>query len=324
MSANHDLVYKEMFGHPRMVRDLLAGFTELPCFRHLEPSAFERVNASYVSDQFVERHGDMVWKVKVGTGLIFVYLLLEFQSQSERWMALRMQVYIGLLYQDLVKRGELLSTNHLPPVFPVVFYNGRSPWTASDELRTLVAPGPDELASFQANQRYLLIDQGRIDPALLASAKDLVTIIFRVELSDSPNVLLEVRSALTAWVAGEEQASLRRSISAWIERVLQRESSRPALDSIEGFLEGEAMGERYPQRKYDTWADYLEDQGRKKGLEQGRVQALRETLTRQLRHRFGDIPQQLSATVDQAALPELERWIDRVLDAPSAQSVFSD
>ncbi|MCS0658678.1 Rpn family recombination-promoting nuclease/putative transposase [Massilia terrae] len=188
MSANHDLVYKEMFGHPQMVRDLLAGFTDLSCFRNLPPSAFERVNASYVSDQFIERHGDMVWKVKIGTGLIFVYFLLEFQSRSERWMALRMQVYIGLLYQDLVKRGALENAGRLPPVFPVVFYNGRSPWTATDELRALVAQGPDELASYQANQRYLLIDQNRIDPALLANARDLVSIMFKVELSDSPNV----------------------------------------------------------------------------------------------------------------------------------------
>lgn len=205
-----------------------------------------------------------------------------------------------------------------------MFYNGKAAWTASDELRTLVAPGPDELADFQARQRYLLIDQNRINPALLANARDLVSIIFMVELSDSPNVLFDVRSALTAWVAGEEQASLRRSITAWIERVLQRESRGRRFDSVEEFLEGETMGERYAQRKYDTWADYLEDQGRKKGLELGRAQALRDVLKRQLQHRFGGIPQALSATIDQANSSELEQWIDRVLDAPDAEGIFSD
>lgn len=314
MSANHDLVYKEMFGHPAMVRDLLAGFTGLSCFRGLEPSAFERVNASYVSDQFIQRHGDMVWKVRIGAECVFVYFLLEFQSQCERWMALRIQVYVGLLYQDLVKRGELASPSRLPLVLPLVFYNGKAPWTASNELRTLVAEGPDELAQFQAQQRYLLIDQTRIDPTLLADARDLVSIIFRVELSDSPNVLFEVRSALAAWLAGEEQASLRRSVAAWIERVLQRELGG-SFDSAGHFLESETMGERYPQRKYDTWADYEQDQGSKK--------ALREILRRQLRHRFGDIPQSFNATIEDAGSPELMRWAERIFDAQDVQEVFA-
>ncbi|GAB3462214.1 hypothetical protein GCM10027321_23690 [Massilia terrae] len=84
------------------------------------------------------------------------------------------------------------------------------------------------------------------------------------------------------------------------------------------------MGERFAQRKYDTWDDYVEDQGRKKGLEQGRVQALRDMLKRQLQHRFGAIPQALTAHVDQAGSAELECWIDRVIDAASADAVFSD
>jgi predicted transposase YdaD len=91
MSGNHDLGYKQLFAHPELVRDLLAGFTSFACFRGLEPSAFERVNASYVSERVSERHGDMVWRVRLGEETIYVYLLLEFQSQAERWMALRMQ-----------------------------------------------------------------------------------------------------------------------------------------------------------------------------------------------------------------------------------------
>jgi hypothetical protein len=322
MAGHHDLGYKDLFAHPELVRDLLAGFTELPCLQALEPSAFERVNASYVSEQFSERHGDMVWKVQLNTQVVFIYLLLEFQSQSERWMALRMQVYIGLLYQDLVKRGELAEAR-LPPVLPVVFYNGKTPWNASEQLRTLVAPAPDELADFQASQRYLLIDQSQLDPAHLAAAGNLVAILFRIELSDPPSVLIDVVPMLRAWLAGDERASLRRSIAAWLERLLLRETGGHHLGSIENLLESEAMGERY-QRKFATWADYLEDQGRQKGLAEGRAQALRETLKRQLVHRFGSLPEALQATIDQAAVETLERWIDRAFEAATCEAVFAE
>jgi predicted transposase YdaD len=91
MSGDHDLGYKQLFAYPELVRDLLAGFTPFACFRGLAPSAFERVNASYVSERFSERHGDMVWRVRIAEQFVYVYLLLEFQSRAERWMALRMQ-----------------------------------------------------------------------------------------------------------------------------------------------------------------------------------------------------------------------------------------
>jgi hypothetical protein len=45
-------------------------------------------------------------------------------------MALRMMVYVGLLYQDLIKRGEALADGRLPPVLPIVLYNGSPSWTA--------------------------------------------------------------------------------------------------------------------------------------------------------------------------------------------------
>ncbi len=39
-------------------------------------------------------------------------------------MAVRVMVYLGLLYQDLIKTKQLARTGRLPPVLPVVLYNG--------------------------------------------------------------------------------------------------------------------------------------------------------------------------------------------------------
>ena len=44
-------------------------------------------------------------------------------------MAVRMLTYSGLRYQRLVGEGVLRERGELPPVLPVVIYNGRSPWT---------------------------------------------------------------------------------------------------------------------------------------------------------------------------------------------------
>lgn len=321
MSGNHDLGYKQLFAHPEMVRDLLAGFTPLACFRGLDSDAFERVNASYVSEHFAERHGDMVWRVRLAGHIVYVYLLLEFQSQAERWMALRMQVYVGLLYQDLLKRRELSGKEHLPPVLPVVFYNGKAPWNASAELRELVADGPSELGQFQASQRYLLIDQHALDPAELVDARNLVAILFRLELSDFAGALKEVIATLSVWLTGAEQGPLRRSIASWITRLKERESPRLAIPDVLSLLEDETMGERF-QRKYATWEDAIEDRGRQKGLEEGRIETMRSVLKKLLIERFGELPVAAAARIDQAGESEAERWIGRVLAAGSIDAVL--
>jgi hypothetical protein len=48
--------------------------------------------------------------------------LLEFQSQPDPFVALRMLVYVGLLYQELVKPKQPTRGGRLPPVLPLVLY----------------------------------------------------------------------------------------------------------------------------------------------------------------------------------------------------------
>ncbi len=69
---------------------------------------------------------DVVWRVRAGDGWLYVYLLLEFQSTVDRHMAVRIMSYVGLLYQDLLRTGAVSRGKPLPPVVPVVLYNGQS------------------------------------------------------------------------------------------------------------------------------------------------------------------------------------------------------
>ncbi len=84
------------------------GFIPDDWLQGLDYSTLEKVPGSYVSDDFQQREDDIVWKVKVGEDWVYLYLLIEFQSSVDKYMALRMMVYIGLLYQDLIKRGDVL------------------------------------------------------------------------------------------------------------------------------------------------------------------------------------------------------------------------
>ena len=47
----------------------------------------------------------------------------------------------------------------LPPVLPIVIYNGRQPWTAAEDVAELIAFGGEALARYQPSLRY------GVDPA---------------------------------------------------------------------------------------------------------------------------------------------------------------
>ncbi|NHZ87825.1 transposase [Massilia sp. CCM 8733] len=331
MTAHHDLGYRSLFAHPELVRELIADFTPFKLLDSIALSSFKRVNATYVSERASAREADMVWRVQVGDRCLYVYLLLEFQSSVDRWMALRMQTYIGLLHQDLVKRHELPRGALLPPVLPLVFYNGKRRWSASTELAELLMEVPAELAPFQPSQRYVLIDQKRLDQTALKANANVLSLLFRLELSSAPEVLQEIAPALVTWLCATPPRGLRRSVAAWANRVAERRSGRPGPFSLENMEESTDMG-----RKFATWAEEFEYIGFKKGRAEGKAEgraegkaegkliALRAMLQSLLRRRFGDLPAPAVQRIGEATQPELEQWFERALAAWSLEGVFGD
>jgi len=134
MATEHDSGYKFLFSTPELVRDLILGFVPDEWLHRLDYRTLEIVPGSYVTEDLSKRSDDIVWRVKVGGEWVYLYLLIEFQSGVDKYMALRMMVYVGLLYQALIKQGQLLSDDRLPPVLPIVLYNGSPRWTAATDV----------------------------------------------------------------------------------------------------------------------------------------------------------------------------------------------
>lgn len=126
MNQDHDSSYKYLFSHPEMVRDLVLGFIPDDWLHGLDYSTLEPLPNEYISDDFRRRSDDLIWRVKVGGDWVYLYFLIEFQSSVDRYMALRVMVYLGLLYQDLIRHGDTLADGRLPPVLPIVLYNGEA------------------------------------------------------------------------------------------------------------------------------------------------------------------------------------------------------
>ena len=112
----HDNSYKLLFTHPEMVTDLLKGFVHEPWLEHCGFSTLEKMGGSYITDDIRDREDDIIWRIRYGEEWLYVYLLLEFQSGIDHFMAVRIAGYISLLYQDLIRSQKFTSKDLLPPV----------------------------------------------------------------------------------------------------------------------------------------------------------------------------------------------------------------
>jgi len=178
--ADHDHSYKLLFSHVTLVRDLLQGFVQEAWVADLDFSTLENTARSFTSDDLREREDDAIWRVRCHESWIYIYILIEFQSTVDRFMAVRLMTYIGLLYQDLIRSKKLLANGQLPAVLPLVLYNGIRPWSSSMSLQSLIQEVPGGLSRYRPTLTYLLLDESR-HPLEGVAPGNLVDLIFRLE-----------------------------------------------------------------------------------------------------------------------------------------------
>jgi len=315
----HDESYKQIYTHARVVEDLLKGFIHEDWIDRLDYSTLQKVNGSYVSDDLKDRSDGVVWRVKMkgGKRWLYVYLLLEFQRRNDPWMALRILVYVGLLYQDLIKSGVVGKKKgqlrKLPPVFPMVIYNGKNNWTAVREVYDLIEPVPGILADYLPKQKYWLLDEVRTGEEELPTGNNMAAEIVRLENSPDPESMQRVIARLTKELADEKYDTLGRALTVWIKRVLMRKKLTNDDDVVE-INELDEVNTMLEER-IEQWTHKL----RQEGMLEGEA----AILERLLKKRFGSLNETIVQKLRTATQEQLETWTDRILDAMRIEDVFS-
>lgn len=317
MSDTHDHAYKLLFSEPEIVADLLRGFVREPWVEDLDFSTLEKVSGSYISEDLRSRENDVVWRVRSRHDWVYIYLLIEFQSTVDRYMAVRLMTYIGLLYQDLVKSKQTLPDRLLPPVFPVVLYNGEARWQAPVEIKDLIVEMPGGLARYLPSLRYLILDEGAYDLEDLAPLRNLVAAIFRLEQHTEPKAILEVIENLLEWLSVPEQARIRRSFSVWIHRVLRPAALR-AEPASENLMEVKTM----LANRMQEWMREWELRGEARGEARGKAIGEIETLLKLLELKFGPLPGEARKKIRSADSEQVHLWIEHVLTVDRLNDLF--
>ena len=265
-----------------------------------------------------QRHGDLVWRIRFRDDRwLYLVLLLEFQATVDPAMALRMLTYTALLHQRLDADGVLRDHGALPPVLPIVLYNGRRPWTASVEMTDLVAVGSDVLAPYQPSQRYYLLDGARMADADLP-ADNLVSALIALEKTRDVARIGEALEAAGELLRAQGDDHLTQAFVTWLHEGLRVAGRLPSSegDPLTALQETQTMLKENVREWTREWLE--------QGIEQGRREE-RALLCRQAGRKFdAEAAEGLAAALGGVTDPDrLARVGDWIIECATASELLA-
>ena len=332
--GQHDSSYHLFFSHARMIRDLLREILGEAWVNLLDPASAERVPSSFTSRRHQRRESDFIWRFrrKDNGDSVYVYILLEFQSRPDRYMAVRLMTYVGLFFEYLIAQNLLPASGKLPLVIPVVVYNGIGPWRPALELSELIERLDLSAEQYVPQLRYLLVHEAKVPRELLDASASPVADLIRMERSTAWDEVIGGFGPLLEHVGDDE--SLLRAFEEWIKNVIFPRLGLPS-DEIPGRLSLEGATTMLAER-IDEWNRKLAEEnlqkGRQEGLQKGLLKGRQEgrqegeaqALLRLLEKKFGSLPRDAQKRIAGAELELLLEWFDRAVTAERFEDVFAD
>ena len=355
-----DPTYKLMFEHEFMVEELMRWFVaDLSGARELvdalDFSSLLQLGSESVTGEPEDLHeyaDDMVWRVRFrdrseddgDEAWLHLVLVLEFQARVDHLMSLRIRNYVDNFHMKKWRGKYFGVADRLPPVLPIVLYNGASRWTAARRVIDLVTPdamatGPEvrgiasRTDALFAGDGYLLLDMHRV------AADDLpmdnaAALLAGLENPTVERVASQV-AALRRRLDGPEFSLLRETMLLWAQRVARRRldlnlgiSDMAEVDRLhetgemEVVLTERGLAEREKFRA----------QGRAEGVEQGRAEGMkrriaaeRDLLCRLTARKFGeDASERLTALLARIDDPErLAEAGDLIIDCATGDDLIA-
>jgi len=261
---------------------------------------------------------------------VFLYLHLEFQSEDDWWMPVRVVAYEALLLQQIIAEQKLPRGALLPPVLTIVLYNGPPDWKAPAALSDLIALPPDSpLWPWQPQGRYYLLKATGYPREQLRPHDNMAALLFRLEQRQKMDELGGLLDDVVDWFRRHPELSELRKI--FTELVRQAIKAAGVTTPIPAEMQEirtmiTTLGATWREEWIGVGREEGKKEGKKEGKEEGKKEGKKEgkaeLLLRQFMRRFGTPAPEVEARVRAAESGQLDAWGERLIDAPTAADVF--
>lgn len=307
----HDALFRGLLESPSRAAALIRDHLPPEIAAALSTDPPRPVDGSFIDDALKESRTDRLFAVTLTDGRpAYLYTLLEHKSAPQPDTPLQLAGYMLAIWKRHLKEAGASATR-LPPIIPIVFYHGARPWTVPLSLGDCIEAN-DRLRPWVTGMRYVLRDLGPIAYEALSQERAVRAALGALKYAYG-RATREVLERLLADLPDGD--SLEVQILTYIVRVYDI-----TIEDVAA-----AVARARPERRDELMPTVAEQwvwQGRAEGRIEGRIEGMADMLLRQLRRRFGALPEEIESRVRSAGVDALDAWSDRILDASSLDDVF--
>lgn len=192
----HDKGFRALLQSRKAFMQLLRYFVGADWVNRIDEQSLLRVDKSFILQDFAGKEADIVYLCRLGGQDVFFYVLLELQSTVDQQMPWRLLQYMTEIWRSWLNDKESGIKRRvgfrLPPIVPVVLYNGKNKWSAQRSFKDYQARSTvfgDCLVDFN----YHLVDIKRWDTADLMKMEGILPLAIGI---DGTNGLQELQELL--------------------------------------------------------------------------------------------------------------------------------
>ncbi|RBO90141.1 Rpn family recombination-promoting nuclease/putative transposase [Nocardia puris] len=299
----HDAYFRRVMSRPDNAASQLRAVLPSGLVARIDWSELKLCSTSLVSKELRSRYTDLVFSTRVDGHPAYLYVLMEHQSTSDRFMPVRMLEYVvGIWNQHRAETGS----DTLPIVVPVVVHSNGASWNAPTQLSEMFDLDPDlhaELAPYIPTFQFLLDDVAELD----------LTVVGRRGLTADATIMLVLHKI------AKGHPHLGEAILEWLDQL----RSVIDLDAVFTYM---LQVSETPETDFDPVIDRLgpeakealmttAEQLRAEGEARGAARARAEMLIVLLAEKFGTLPNSAIERVRTADADRLHTWARRILTA---------
>jgi len=249
--------------------------------QHIDFSSATQLNSSFVAEDFKQTESDLIVRVRLKNSEqeIYLFLLIEFQSSPDPTMPIRVLRYLLDFYHSLPKFKQLCRKKSLPPVFPLVLYNGDRKWKYPQSVEELLSKPEIFNAEFVPRFCMNLMEINSYQEEVLLKIKNTVSAVFLLE--NTP--FTEIRNYFHKIVnlVEKEDRDTYENFERWSLNYLGTDPQK--LKEAQNAFEQAKKNQRRPKMWATTAKKVMElerNEGLAEGLAKGRKEERLETARR--------------------------------------------
>lgn len=312
--APHEGLFLKVFRDKDNTKHFLKKHLSLDILKHIDLDTLYLENVSFLDDNLRKHFSDLVFSVMVGQDeypKAKVYLLFEHKSSPESLVGMQVLRYMALQWKELYDQGHVRG-GKLPPIIPIVIYQGRGFWQARASFQDIVDIPSNAFKAVVPDFTFAFFNVRTVDEQKVQENVVLKFYVAMIKSLDLPG-LKELLPQLTQ---GLYESLETRTALEYIEiffKYLTKATDKVDQDDYKRALkilpEG---GENIMNTLAEQWIREGEQRGEQRGELRGEIKGQQDMLITAVQEKFGTVH------------PEIVNKIRSIQSKETIQGLFRD